>query len=190
MNLVEQVKKVLGLSVEASRGGLYVPKLEMFVSGVYSTQVDQGPVHYHPNLITYQGMDVLNNIFFSASGNPGQVATWYFCPFSGNVSPTTALTAANFNSTLTELTSYSESTRQAFVEGTSSSGVINNTGNHAVLTASTSCTVWGMGLRSTSTKGDSSGYVFSASKFSSSETLNNSGSTLTVGYTFTLSNPT
>ena len=45
MNLVEQIKKVLGLPIEASQGGLYVPKLKMFVSGVYSTQVDQGPVH-------------------------------------------------------------------------------------------------------------------------------------------------
>lgn len=139
------------------------------------------------NLLTTEGCNYLLSVGIA---NGTQYSTFYVAPFSGNVAVADTLTAANFASTQTELTTqYSESTRVAFVESTPASKSTNNTASPAVVTAATdSVSIWGAGLLSSSTKGGTTGVLLSAAKYASVRTLALTGDTLGIKYTLTLAN--
>ena len=139
------------------------------------------------NLITTEGC---NYLLSAGVANGTQHTTFYVAPFSGNVAVADTLTAANFASTQTELTTqYSESTRVAFVESTPASKSTNNTANPATITAAVdSVTIWGLGLLSLSTKGGTTGVCLAAAKYSTARTLALTGDTLGIKYTLTLAN--
>lgn len=136
--------------------------------------VDGGPWRRDPNLATTEGKNHFLDVVLHGSS---QITTWYVAPFSGNVSPTAAWTAANFTATATETTAYSESTRVAYDEAAASSGVITNAASPAIFTASSApLTIWGCGLLSAAAKSSTTGTLLFASKYAVSESLNNVGS--------------
>jgi hypothetical protein len=66
----------------------------------------------------------------------------------------------------TEVTAYDEAARQAFTPGSVASQSVNNSASKAVFTISSSVTVGGAFLVSNSTKGGTTGTLYSAGAFS------------------------
>lgn len=158
------------------------------IGGVFECAAPDGMgVVRTPNLITTEGC---NYLLSSGIAGGTQYTTFYVAPFSGNVAVADTLTAANFTTTQTELTTqYTETTRVAFVESAPASKSTNNTASPATVTAATdSVSIWGIGLLSTSTKSATSGVLLAAAKYSSARTLASSGDTLGVKYTLTMAN--
>lgn len=158
------------------------------IGGVFECDAPDGlGVVRTNNLITTEGC----NYLLSAGIAGGTVyTTFYVAPFSGNVAVADTLTAANFTTTQTELTTqYSETTRVAFVESAPASKATNNTANPATFTAATdSVSIWGLGLLSTSTKSATTGVLLAAAKYSAARTLPTAADTLGIKYTLTLAN--
>lgn len=158
------------------------------IGGVFECEAQDGlgAVSTH-NLITTEGC---NYLLSAGIANGTAYGTFYVAPFSGNVAVTDALTAANFATTQTELsTQYSETTRVAFVESTPASKSTNNTASPATITAATdSVSIWGLGLLSTSTKSSTTGVLLAAAKYASVRTLPTTADTLGIKYTLTLAN--
>jgi len=158
------------------------------IGGVFECDAPDGlGVVQTPNLITTEGCNYLLSVGIA---NGTQHTTFYVAPFSGNVAVADTLTAANFASTQTELTTqYSESTRVAFVESTPASKSTNNTASPATITAAAdNVTIWGAGLLSLSTKGGTTGVCLAAAKYSTARTLALTGDTIGIKYTLTLAN--
>lgn len=158
------------------------------IGGVFEHEAPDGlGVLTDHNLITTEGGNYLLSVGL-AGGT--QYGTFYVAPFSGAVAVTTALTAANFASTQTEITTgYSESTRVAYVESAPSGMSTNNTASPATVTAAIdNLIIRGVGLLSTSTKGATTGVLLAAANYSTARTLPTTNDTLGIKYTLTLSN--
>ncbi len=158
--------------------------------GVYREGIMGKPESFlsHSNLIPDAGiLHVLNVVF----GSTAKATAWYIAPYSGNTSPVASLTASNFTSTQTEITSgtegYSEVARQQCVMGAAAAGVINNSASLAsfsIVTAS-ALTIRGAGLLSNSGKGSTSGVLASCAAYGTPRVLN-SGDTWQARYDVTL----
>jgi hypothetical protein len=116
------------------------------------------------NLIPTEG---LNHVLSVVVAGGTQVNPWYYALFEGNYTPTSALTANNFALTATECTAYDEATRVAFVDGTPSGGVVDNSANRAVFTMNATKTVYGAALLSVAAKSSGSGTLLAAARFPS-----------------------
>lgn len=118
--------------------------------------------------------------------------TWYIAPFSANITPDAATLYTGFAGTATELTTqYSESTRVAYVESAAAAGSTNNNASPATVTAAEdSVLIYGAGLVSFATKGDTaqSGAVLLAmAKYSSpGRTLATTGDTFGIKWVINL----
>ncbi len=156
------------------------------IGGVFECEAPDGlGVIRTKNLITTEG----GNYLLSAGIAGGtQYATFYVAPFSGAASVTGALTAANFASTQTEITTgYSEANRVAYVESVPSGMSLNNTSNPATVTAAIdNLVIRGVGLLSTATKGATTGVLLAAANYTTARTLPTTGDTLGVKYTLSL----
>lgn len=158
------------------------------IGGVFECQAPDGlGVVQTRNLLTTEGC---NYLLSAGIAGGTQYSTFYVAPFSANVAVADTLTAANFASTQTELTTqYSESTRVAFVESAPASKSTNNTANPATVTAAVdSVSIWGLGLLSLSTKGGTTGVLLAAAKYSTVRSLPSTGDALGIKYTLTLAN--
>jgi hypothetical protein len=158
------------------------------IGGVFECDAPDGlGVVRTNNLITTEGC---NYLLSAGIAGGTQYTTFYITPFSGNVAVTDALTAANFTTTQTELTTqYTETTRVTFVESTPASKSTNNTASPATVTAAAdSVSIWGLGLMSTSTKSATTGVLLAAAKYSTVRTLATSADTLGIKYTLTMAN--
>lgn len=158
------------------------------IGGVFECEAQDGlGVVRTNNLITTEGC----NYLLSAGIAGGTAYTvFYVAPFSGNVAVADTLTAANFATTQTELsTTYSETTRVAFVESAPANKSTNNTANPATITAATdNVSIWGLGLLSTNVKSATTGVLLAAAKYTSVRTLPTAADTLGIKYTLTLAN--
>lgn len=169
-------------------GGVLFPKQSAIVSGVYTHNINGSDERVDSNIVVTEGMNHILNVVLHGTT---AVATWYFGLFSANVTPVSTWTAANFTANATEITSntegYSETTRQAFVEGAASAGSINNTASKAAFTiaTATSITVWGAGLLSSNVKGGTTGTLLSSAKFTAARTLYDTD-VFNLGYTLSL----
>lgn len=140
------------------------------------------------NLVVNQGLQDMNAKYFTGSS---YTAAWYIGLYgSGSTNnPTSSDTAASHPG-FTEVTPYSNSTRPACVFGTPTTAnpsVATNSASVAVFNINATATVGGAFLISNSTKGGSSGVLFSASDFTSpGDRSVVSGDTLNVTYTFSL----
>lgn len=114
------------------------------------------------NLVVNEGLNHLLDVTFH-SGT--QVGTWYLGLFEGNYTPAAAATAANIASAATECTAYDEATRQEYKEAAASSQSITNAADKATFTMNATKTIYGAFLVSNSTKGSTSGILFSAGRF-------------------------
>ena len=141
------------------------------------------------NLVTVEGATLALNTLM---GNV-DISALYAAPFSGNVTITTALRADTFHSTCTEISTYSEATRQEFIEATPSAGSMNNNASPVVITASAAiAAVWGWGLLTSSTKLYASAaptqHLFAVTKYAPGESraLPASGDQLSLKWTVSL----
>jgi hypothetical protein len=130
----------------------------------------------------------MNDKYFSGSG---YTAAWYLGLYGAGASNTPAAgdTMAS-HAGWTEVTDYSKSTRPAATFGSATvadPSVIDNSGSVAVFSINNTVTVGGAFLTSDSTKGGTSGILFSAADFQAPGDRNVvSGDTLNVTYQFSL----
>lgn len=135
------------------------------------------------NLVVNEGLNALNDIMFHGST---QITTWYLGLFEGNYTPVATVTAATITSASTETTAYTSATRPEYVEAASSSQVTTNAASRGSFVFNASKTIYGAFLVSSSTKSGTGGTLFSASRFSSSKSVE-SGDELLLTYAFTAS---
>lgn len=134
------------------------------------------------NLVTTEGLNDSLEKHFKASA---YTASWYVGLTDGT--PTfaagdTMLSHAGW----TEVTAYSESTRQTLTLGTASNGSIDNTASKAVFTINAdNTTVGGAFIVSDNTKGGTTGVLYGGGAFSQGDQTIGSGSTVTVTVTLT-----
>lgn len=163
-------------------GDFYFGRSQALVGGSVVHTLNGTDRRVDHNTWTIEG---LNYLLTTGLKNGTPYAAMYIAPFSGNVTPSSSLTAATFTSTLTEATAYSESTRQAWTGGTVASGSVDNTGGLAQITANASVNVWGAGMLSNSTKSATTGVCIAATKFSTVRALA-STDVLAFGYTMSI----
>lgn len=139
------------------------------------------------NLVVNQGLQDMNAKYFTGTTYS---ATWYIGLYGSAATnnPVAGDTAASHS--FTEVTPYSNATRPACTFGTPTTAnpsVATNSASPASYTINATSTVGGAFLISNSTKGGSTGVLFSASDFTSpGDRSVASGDTLNVTYTFSL----
>lgn len=141
-----------------------------------------------PNLVVNGGLQDMNNKYFLGSS---YTATWYIGLYGAGASNTPAATdTASSHAGWTEVVPYSQSTRPACSFGTPTTAnpsVATNSASPAVYSINATATVGGAFLISNSTKGGSTGTLYSASDFTSpGDRSVVSGDTLNVTYTLSL----
>ena len=141
-----------------------------------------------PNLVVNTGLQDMNTKYFSGSA---YTATWFLGLYGAAASnnPAAGDTAA-LHAGWTEVTAYSQATRPACTFGTATTAdpsVISNSASTAVFSINGTTTVGGAFLISNSTKGGTTGTLFSAADFAApGDRAVVSGDTLVVTYTFSL----
>jgi hypothetical protein len=141
-----------------------------------------------PNLVVNVGLQDMNNKYFLGSA---YTAAWYIGLYGAGASNTPAAgdTSAS-HAGWTEVTPYSQATRPACTFATPTTAnpsVATNSASPAVYTINATQTVGGAFLISNSTKGGSTGTLYSASDFTSpGDRSVVSGDTLNVTYTLSL----
>lgn len=168
-------------------GGVLLPQQQLQVGGRFLCEhvrdgevIDVWDDH---NLVVNEGLNALLDIMFHGST---QITTWYLGLFEGNYTPVAGLTAATVASAATECTAYDESTRQAFDEAAAASEAITNSASRATFTFNATKTIYGAFLISNSTKGGTTGTLFSAARFGSAKSVVDDDQLL-VTYTLTAS---
>ena len=142
------------------------------------------------NLVVNAGLQYMAGTALANSA--AQITTWYIGLYGAAASntPDPGDTMAS-HAGWTEITPYSDSTRPTatFAPSTNASpSVVTNTSNKAVFNINATATVGGAFLTSNSTKGGSSGTLFSAADFQSpGDRSVVSGDVLSVTYQFNLS---
>ncbi len=182
---VDLRRLVRNFQFERVSDGIEILQAKYKLTGVHEVFVN-GELHeVANNLLTVEG---LNHLLDVAVHGATQKTTWYVGAFQDNATIQSTLTAATFDSTCNEATTeISNATRPEFTETAASSGSTNNTANPAIITAAGAMTVWGAGILSTSTKGDTNAapaqVLLSVAKYTAVKTLSASGDTLGIKYT-------
>lgn len=173
-------------SVNATQTGLKA-------GGVYAIQCfdKEGNLKWESksdNLVVNVGLKDMNDKYFTGSG---YTAAWYIGLYGAAASnnPAAGDTAAS-HAGWTEVTTYSQATRPQAVFAaatTADPSVISNTASPAVYSINGTTTVGGAFLISNSTKGGTTGILFSAADFQSpGDRSVASGDTINVTYQFSL----
>lgn len=131
------------------------------------------------NMIVTAGLNYAVGVALAATT---QITSWFVMLVSGT--PTLAAgDTMSSHAGWTEVTGYSESTRQAWTPGAVSGGAVSNSASKAVITANSSITIGGVALTSVNTKSGTTGTLFSEVAFAANRSLV-SGDTLTIQYDF------
>ena len=141
-----------------------------------------------PNLVVNGGLQDMNNQYFLGST---YTATWYIGLYgSGATNSPSASDTMSPHGGWTEVTDYSQATRPACTFATPTTAnpsVATNSASPAVYSINATSTVGGAFLISNSTKGGTTGTLYSASDFTSpGDRSVVSGDTLNVTYTLSL----
>jgi hypothetical protein len=169
---------------ERTNRGIYLPRAKLHVNSYFTSWLNDGPAVDDQNVVTDEGIFNLETIFFAGGSVP---AAFYIEPFSANAVPASSTTAANFNSTLTEQTNYSQAGRVAWTPGASSGGAIANTASPAQFTINAATqNAYGAGLVTVSTKLSGTGFLYAAAQFSTPKLAMGVGDNLYVVYTMSL----
>lgn len=118
---------------EITPQGVFLPraKTEILIGGVFEHRLNDGPWEVDPNLLPTEGR---NNLLDIALGATAKNAIVVMAPFATNTAPTDALTAANFDSTQTEFTNYTETSRRTWTPAAAASGVVTNAASPVSIT--------------------------------------------------------
>lgn len=110
----------------------------------------------------------INYVFNAALRNgEGLVSGFFIAPFAADATPPVTMTAANFNSTLTEFTNYTEATRQAWTTDGASTNkeLINNTAPALITIGNGPQTsIYGAVLHTNNVKSGTTGIVIAGAK--------------------------
>lgn len=165
----------------------------MSAKGVYKVQCHDkdGNLKWEEethNLVVNVGLQDMNAKYFTGSA---YTAAWYLGLYGAGASNTPAASdTMSSHAGWTEVTAYSQSTRPACTFGTPTTAnpsVATNSASAATFSINGTTTVGGAFLTSNSTKGGTTGTLFSAADFSSpGDRSVVSGDTLTVTYTLSL----
>lgn len=157
-SLVQQARRILGD---------HTPKSNTVWWGQMGFSCDQlgifEPV-WGDNRVVNSG---LNHMLNAALRGEGVVAAFYVAPFAADFSPSATLTAANFNSTLTEFTNYTETTRPVWTsDGVSTAQQLENLAAPALITigAGAQLAIYGGVLHSNNVKSGTTGFIFAGAK--------------------------
>lgn len=165
---------------DRTENGVWFPAQKAGFGGLFTLiRPDFDPVD-GKNTVTLPWLDKLLDTYFNAASAPPGC---YIAPFTNAVTPSSALTAANFASTQGEYTGYTQSTRVAWTSnGSSASQKVSNSNAPATFTIGTSATTLnGAGLLTSSAKGAVDGVLVAAARFDVGNTLS-SGSTFKIQY--------
>lgn len=132
------------------------------------------------NIVVNAGLDYLLDAGLDGGT---QITTWYL-GLKGTGTPVAADTMSS-HASWTEDQNYDESVRQTWTGGTVSSQSIDNSAAKASFAMNATTTIHGAFLTSISTKGGTTGTLYSAGDFSSSRAVE-SGDTLEVTSTYTM----
>lgn len=140
------------------------------------------------NLVVNVGLQDMNTKYFTGSS---YTAAWYLGLYgSGSTNNPAASDTMSSHAGWTEVTAYSQATRPACSFGTATTAdpsVISNSASPATYSINGTTVVGGAFLTSNSTKGGTTGVLFSAADFASpGDRSVVSGDTITVTYTFSL----
>lgn len=140
------------------------------------------------NLVVNVGLQDMNAQYFTGSG---YTAAWYIGLYGAAASNNPAASdTMSSHAGWTEITAYAQATRPACTFGTPTTAdpsVATNSGAPATYNINGSVTVGGAFLTNNSTKGGTTGLLFSAADFQApGDRTVVSGDTLTVTYTFSL----
>lgn len=125
----------------------------------------------------------LNSVLDVYLGNQTQIASWYIgLVDNSGFSAFAAADTASSHSGWSETTAYTESTRPQWSPAAASSQSVTNTST-VDFSINATKTIRGLFLISNSTKGGTSGTLFSTASFSGGNQSVNSGDTLKVTYT-------
>lgn len=116
-----------------------------------------------PNRIPQQGVDYFAGV--SLLGSASQINSWYVGMFEGNYVPTSNTTAADLPGNAGETTAYSQATRPIWEKAYDGVGVVSNVANRASFSFTSSKTLYGAFLASSSVKGGDSGTLLSIARF-------------------------
>lgn len=188
LNLSSKVRQELsralsGSHYERNDAGIFFPRAKLQFGGVFGASVDNGPMQYTHNSYANEGLNAMLNAFLTGGAQPTGL---YLAPFTNNVAPTAALTAATFAATQGEYIGYTQAVRQTWTpNGASTAQLVSNSNAPATFTVgTTAATVYGAGLLTVSTMSATTGTLVAAGLFGVANTLN-PGSTLTVQYGLT-----
>jgi len=161
--------------------------------GVYKVQCHdaQGNLKWEaeaPNLVVNVGLQDMNSKYFTGSA---YTAAWYLGLYgAGSTNNPAASDTMSSHAGWTENTNYSQATRPACTFGTPSTAnpsVATNSASPATFSINATTTIGGAFLTSNSTKGGTTGTLYSAADFSSpGDRSVVSGDTLSVTYTLSL----
>ena len=172
----------------AENGGILLPKAGVRFNNYYEHDINGQDMQRDYNLLTTEGMTYLLDV---GSDTGSQPATRFLSIYGGNYTPTTALTAASYPATASEIPSgtegYSEVTRPAWTIANPASASATNVASKAAFTIVTasSLTIYGAALCSESAKGAVTGNCASATKFTAARTAYNTD-VFNLGYVTSL----
>lgn len=173
-HLAKEVRKG---QFEVADDGLYLPKSQIFLRGVFEHDVRRNGEllgkMVDTNLIVDQGLDYILNVAYRGSGVQAQLSTWYLGIYEGVYAPTGNEVAADIHTLSTETTTYTPATRPEWVEGTVSGQALTNSASRATFTMTADKTIRGAFLISNNTKEGGVGTLSSAAEFGTARALLN-----------------
>ena len=168
---------------EITDGGILVHSSGM-ARGRYYHTVNGEDLQIDPNLLPAEGILDILDVYFGADAKQ---AGFYLSLYTGNATPTSTWTAANYNANATESTSqtegYTGTNRPTWTPGVAAAGKIGNLASRASYTiaATTTVTFYGAALHTTQARGAPTGVLVSATRFAAARTLNDAD-TFELGY--------
>jgi hypothetical protein len=168
---------------EETEGGILIHSSAM-IGGKYYHTVNGEDLQVDPNLLPAAGIIDILDVYFGADAKQ---TAFYLSLYSGNATPASTWTAANYDSNATENTSqtegYTGTNRPTWTPGVAAAGKIGNLSSRASYTiaATTTVTFYGAGLHTAQARGATSGVLPSATRFASARVLNDTD-TFELGY--------
>src|SRR5476651_158503 len=128
----EFLRAIRNKRYEESPGGVLFVDQKVYWEGFLEMQRNGGQFDEGThNIVPTEG----RNYLLDAAVNGGTAySSWFVVPFATNTVPDATLTAANFNTKLTEFTNYSEGVRQQWITVAAAAGVVTNAASVATIT--------------------------------------------------------
>ena len=168
---------------EVTDGGILIHSSAM-ASGKYYHTVNGEDEQVDPNLLPAAGIIDILDVYFGADAKQ---TAFYLSLYSGNATPISTWTAANYVTNATENQSqtegYTGTNRPTWTPGVAAAGKIGNLSARASYTiaATTTVSFYGAGLHTAQARGATSGVLPSSTRFSALRTLNDTD-TFELGY--------